>query len=124
MNEGMGWAIFLIEGRNLQRERLETELGLKADHLKESRDGNRSWQINSRLSGRHSLSEHVDDILMRLLPARRALRSLPGDLEARMVCTVLTRNVTWGSLSLPSRQLLLIGSIGSLLEVHFEVRTE
>lgn len=120
----MGWAVFLVEGRNLQRERLETQLGLKADHLKESRDGNRSWQINSRLSGKHSLSEHVEDILMRLLPARKAFRSLPGDLEARMVCTVLTRHINRGSLSLPPRQLMLIGSIGCILDVHFEVRPE
>lgn len=124
MSDATGWAVFLIEGRNLQPEKLEQSLGLKSDALKESRDGNRSWQINSRLSGRHSISEHVEDILMRVLPARRALRALPAGLEARLVCTVLTRNVSWGSLVLPPRQILLIGSIGTNLEVHFDVRPE
>ncbi|EHQ04558.1 DUF4279 domain-containing protein [Leptonema illini] len=121
MSESTGWAVFLIQGRNLSTEQLESALHMKPDFLREGRDGMRHWQLNSRLSGRHSINEHVEDLLKRLLPVRKAVRSLPAGLEARFICSVITRNISRGSFELPGNLLLLIGSLQCVLEVHFDV---
>lgn len=121
MSESTGWAVFLIQGRNLSTEQLEKMLQMKADYLREGQDGMRRWQLNSRLSGRHSIEEHIEDILKRLLPVRKAVRSLPAGLESRFICSVLTRNIRRGSIVLPGNLLLLIGSLHCNLEVHFDV---
>jgi hypothetical protein len=111
----------MIQGRNLSTEQLESTLHMKPDSLREGRDGMRYWQLNSSLSGSHSISEHVEDLLMRLLPVRRAVRSLPEGLEARFICSVITRRISRGSFELPGRLLLLIGSLHCILEVHFDM---
>jgi len=121
MSELTGWAIFMIEGRNLAQVPLEASLGLKADLLREGRSGMRFWQLNSRLSGSSSLSQHVEDILIRLLPARRSVRSLPNGLEAKMICTVVRQKNERASFQLPGRLLLLIGALHCQLEVYFDV---
>lgn len=121
MSEASGWAIFLIQGRSLSVDWLEKNLGMKADSLKEARDGMRHWQLNSRLAGYQSIEAHVDDLLHRLMPVRKSVRNLPSGLSHRFICSMLTRSMNRATLELPSRQLLLIGSLGCNLEVHFDL---
>lgn len=121
MSEASGWAVFLIQGRNLSVEWLENNLRIKADSLKESRDGMRHWQLNSRLAGFQSIDAHIDDVLERLMPVRKVIKNLPSGLSSRFICSMLTRSINRATLILPSNQLLLIGALGCKLEVHFDL---
>ncbi|MBW7857980.1 MAG: DUF4279 domain-containing protein [Leptonema sp. (in: Bacteria)] len=121
MSEASGWAIFLIQGRNLSVDWLETNLRMKADSLKEARDGMRHWQLNSRLAGYQSIEAHIDDLLRRLMPVRKSIKNLPSGLSSRFICSMLTRSINRATLVLPSNQLLLIGALGCNLEVHFDL---
>ncbi|MBI3396177.1 MAG: hypothetical protein HY042_10115, partial [Spirochaetia bacterium] len=59
-----GWAVLTVTG--MAAEQVTLDLGLHPDRVVSDDVGGTFWQLRSQLTGNHTISDHLNDLVARL----------------------------------------------------------
>lgn len=108
------WCIFTVTGEDINPDQITLMLNLDPDRAVQGLPGRPGlWQLNSTLNAQARLEEHLQQLLLRLLPARQQLRRISRDARLEFFCAIEKRTDAQIEFLLPPQLILLIGYIGA-----------
>jgi len=119
-----GWVVFAFTG-HISPERITGEIGIDPDRVYPAPPGRGMiWQIHSTLPASESLFRHFEEILKRLMPARRKIRNLAKECQAEFYCSMYRKKDSTEMFEMPSRYLLLMGYLGAAMALDIIEKQE
>ncbi len=111
-----GWVIFTISAPDLDPDHITMEIDIQPDRTY-TMGNEKIWQIHSTHSATESLEEHFTQLLMRLLPIRKKLRSIARRAKLEFYCFLVKKPKSTAFFEISPKHALFTGYIGAHLAI-------